>query len=214
MKKTRNTSRILRPPTSTQKVSQSTLAHTLGVSRQLISAHAKKPDAPPISDTLAWKEFLASAGRTGSLPTDLRRRLGEERLRMAQAKADLVEHERDAVTGDAAEAMPRAQVETLLRSCGWLMGIAVRQSLRDCALRCAHLSSDKLPGELWRIGSDAVGQALAALGAFPGSPPAWSFDALRASYGHPEWMKETSAIAVRRVTESMARANRKQRAAK
>jgi len=68
-------------PKPKRKVStQSDLARVLGVSRQLISKHAKNKSAPPISDVGAWDAFLAERGRQGSAPPELRQQIAAERL--------------------------------------------------------------------------------------------------------------------------------------
>lgn len=58
----------------------SELAKALGVTRQLITAAASKPDAPKVSDVAGWREYIAAHGRTGSLPPDLRRKIAEKKL--------------------------------------------------------------------------------------------------------------------------------------
>lgn len=63
---------------------QSELAASLGLSRQLISAHAKKPGAPPLSDRAGWIEFLAMVGRDGSAPVDIRRAIAQKRLEILE----------------------------------------------------------------------------------------------------------------------------------
>ncbi len=63
-----------------KKLTQSSLAALLGVTRQLIASHRKKPDAPAINDVTGWTVYLAQKGRAGSAPPDLRRAIGQERL--------------------------------------------------------------------------------------------------------------------------------------
>ena len=62
------------------KMTHSKLAKALGISPQLLSAHVRKPGAPPLSDRAGWIEFLATFGRDGSAPPDLRRKIAEKRL--------------------------------------------------------------------------------------------------------------------------------------
>lgn len=71
------------------------LAAVLGVSRQLIAAHRRKPDAPALSDVAGWEVFLARYGRTGSAPEDLRRAIAEERLNILKATRAKIEREND-----------------------------------------------------------------------------------------------------------------------
>jgi transcriptional regulator with XRE-family HTH domain len=63
-----------------KKTTQSELAAQLGVSRQLLAAHMKKPDAPMLSDLPGWLAYFAQHGRIGSAPEDLRRAIAQERL--------------------------------------------------------------------------------------------------------------------------------------
>ena len=50
-------------PKKTKKHTQSTLAKSLGVSRQLLAAYVKKPDAPALNDLTGWTIYLAQKGR-------------------------------------------------------------------------------------------------------------------------------------------------------
>ena len=59
---------------------QASLARALCVSRQTVAAQVKRGGSPPLNDLAAWTEHLAIHGRTGSLPDDLRRAIGKERL--------------------------------------------------------------------------------------------------------------------------------------
>jgi hypothetical protein len=63
-----------------KKLTQSSLAALLGVTRQLIASHRKKPDAPALNDVTGWTVYLAQKGRAGSAPPDLRRAIAQERL--------------------------------------------------------------------------------------------------------------------------------------
>ena len=64
------------------KMTVSKLAAVLGVSRQLIAAHRKKPDAPALDDVAGWNVFFAAHGRMGSsnVPPELRKAIAQERL--------------------------------------------------------------------------------------------------------------------------------------
>lgn len=84
------------------------LADALGCSRQLITAAAAKPDAPKIGDVAGWKAFIAAHGRSGSLPLDLRRKIGEARL--AILKQQEIAAKRDNAI-KAGEMMPTADAE-------------------------------------------------------------------------------------------------------
>jgi hypothetical protein len=67
----------------------SDLAKILGVTRQLIAFHRKKPDAPALGDVEGWRVFLAAVGREGShaMTKELRERIGKQRLRLLRALA-------------------------------------------------------------------------------------------------------------------------------
>jgi len=67
-------------PKLKNKNTQSSLATSLGVSRQLIAAYKRKPDAPALNDLTGWTIYLAQKGRIGSAPPDLRREIAQERL--------------------------------------------------------------------------------------------------------------------------------------
>jgi hypothetical protein len=85
----------------------SELARRLGVARQLISAHRKRPDAPPLADVAAWEFYLSAHGREGSSgPPELRKRIAGQRLRLLQAmthKADRENRIADGAILDRAE---------------------------------------------------------------------------------------------------------------
>jgi hypothetical protein len=103
------------------------LADELGVSRQAITAASQKNDAPKIGDVAAWRAYLAAHGRTGSLPADLRRKIGEARLailleqQVAAKRQNDVEAGRMMLTADAvaqaaeAGAMVMSELERLAR---------------------------------------------------------------------------------------------------
>jgi len=80
-------------PKIQRKPTQSELAAALGVSRQLISLHARKPDAPPLTDVSAWTAFLAAHGRDGSAPPDVRRKIAEARLAILNETQKRLERE-------------------------------------------------------------------------------------------------------------------------
>ena len=66
--------------TKSPKPTQASLARQLGVSRQLVSAHFKDPDAPKLDDVSGWAAFFAARGRSGSAPPELRAKLAQARL--------------------------------------------------------------------------------------------------------------------------------------
>jgi len=68
-----------------KKLTKSALADSLGISRQALNVHLKKPDAPPIADIAGWQVFLAAHGRIGTAPADLRREISAERLAILRA---------------------------------------------------------------------------------------------------------------------------------
>jgi hypothetical protein len=106
------------PKSAPPKPTQSALAAQLGVTRQLIAAHCKKPDAPGLDDVAGWSAYFAQHGRVGSCPPDLRRALAEVKLDiLRETKAKLV-RENKVATRDCGEMIPRERVEELLRAFG------------------------------------------------------------------------------------------------
>jgi hypothetical protein len=89
----------MKPKTEPTKQTQSGLAAALGVSRQLISCHVKAGGAPPLEDVAGWSAHLAAKGRTGSLPPDLRRAIGEQRLEILKAQKMRLERENAVAAG-------------------------------------------------------------------------------------------------------------------
>ncbi|MGD0746058.1 MAG: hypothetical protein ABSA45_12970 [Verrucomicrobiota bacterium] len=94
------------------KTTQSQLAASLGVSRQLIAHHVKSGNAPGLSDTAGWIEYLAAHGRTGSLPPEMRKKIADQRLRLVRAQAERVEIENRI---RRAETIPFSLVTTFIR---------------------------------------------------------------------------------------------------
>jgi hypothetical protein len=81
--KRKPTSRRPSPPKTASE-----LARHLGVSRQLISKHAKTPGAPALSDVDGWSLLLATLARDAGGPADIRKKIAAERLRLVKAMAD------------------------------------------------------------------------------------------------------------------------------
>lgn len=94
--------------TTTNKTAPQThaeLAKALGVSRQLITAAIAKGGTPPLGDVAAWKAHFAATGRTGSLPPELRRKIGEARLAILEEQRIALQRENAQKAG---ELMPTA----------------------------------------------------------------------------------------------------------
>ena len=49
-----------------KNLTKSALADSLGISRQALNVHLKKPDAPKIADLAGWQIYLAANGRIGT----------------------------------------------------------------------------------------------------------------------------------------------------
>jgi hypothetical protein len=63
------------------KITQTELAKSLNVSRQLIWFHRKSGRTPKLDDIKGWKTFLAAHGRQGSAPTtELRTQIARTKL--------------------------------------------------------------------------------------------------------------------------------------
>src|ERR1051325_11095648 len=86
----------------------SDLARRLGVTRQLISVHRKKPGAPAIQDIEAWGVFLAAVGREGSCPPKLREQIARRRLGLLGI---LEERERVKLLREQDLTIPKADVQ-------------------------------------------------------------------------------------------------------
>ena len=67
------------------KLTKSALAAALGITRQALNVHIKKPDAPCLADLEGWQVYLAANGRIGTAPADLRREISAERLAILRA---------------------------------------------------------------------------------------------------------------------------------
>lgn len=72
---------------------QKALAATLGISLKALQFHIQSGLGPPLHDVPAWLEFLASVGRQGSAPPDIRRETADARRRLVEAQAKKVERE-------------------------------------------------------------------------------------------------------------------------
>lgn len=77
----------------------SELAEVLGVSRQLLNAHRKKPDAPKLGDVSGWTTWLAQHGREGSAPPQLREAIAKERLKILRETDRKLKRENDVASG-------------------------------------------------------------------------------------------------------------------
>lgn len=62
------------------KFNKSALASVLGISRQALNVHLRKPDHPPIDDIAAWEALLAERGREGTAPGKYRDDIAKARL--------------------------------------------------------------------------------------------------------------------------------------
>jgi hypothetical protein len=128
----------MKPKPKAIKPTQSSLAKSLGVSRQLIAAHASKPDAPPLGDITGWTAYFAQHGRIGSAPDDLRRAIAQERLEiLKETKAKLARDNRieDGKTMLVASALKQAG-----EACGHMMAELERRD-RELPPALAGLSA-------------------------------------------------------------------------
>jgi hypothetical protein len=81
-------------------MNQTELAKKLGVTRQLLSAHKKNPLAPKTNSFADWKTFLATIGRDGSAPIDVRRKIAEKRLAILHEQHIAAQRENAKAAGD------------------------------------------------------------------------------------------------------------------
>ena len=97
---------------------KSAFAGQLGISRQLLNAHLRRPDHPKLGDVPGWTAHLAAHGRDGSAPPDLKRKIAEARLAvLKQTERGLrqANDERDGRT------IGKDEVSTGIKSCVALM---------------------------------------------------------------------------------------------
>lgn len=81
-------------------MTQTALAKKLGITRQLLSAHKKNPLAPKTDSFSEWKAFLATIGRDGSAPTDVRRKIAEKRLAILHEQHIAAQRDNAKAAGD------------------------------------------------------------------------------------------------------------------
>jgi hypothetical protein len=128
----------MKPKTEPKKQTQASLAGLLGVSRQLISCHVKAGGAPPLDDLAGWTAHLAARGRTGSLPPDLRRAIGEQRLAILKATKARLERE-NAVAARALMPVADAKRQASFACCYFFEELAREE--RELPPRLAGLSA-------------------------------------------------------------------------
>ena len=83
-----------------KNLTKSALADSLGISRQALNVHLKKPDAPKIADLAGWQIYLAANGRIGTAPADLRREISAERLAILRANREKLERDNKVAAGE------------------------------------------------------------------------------------------------------------------
>jgi|ERR1043166_7981596 hypothetical protein len=135
-------------PASAVPATAAELARILGVSRQLISAHQKDPDAPPIGDVDGWTAYLAAHGREQSGPPELRAQIGAQRLALLTA----IRHREELkLSRERCEMLDKAEVQAAI-----LKGTAVFFSALD------RLAGMELPAQLRGLDEAGIAQRLAA----------------------------------------------------
>src|SRR6058998_3969254 len=90
----------------------SQLARKLGVSRQLVAAHRRRPGAPDLADVPGWNVWLAAVGREQSGPPKLREQIARKRLHLLGILAD---RERVKLANDRGQTVRKDQVQFALR---------------------------------------------------------------------------------------------------
>ena len=83
-----------------KNLTKSALADSLGISRQALNVHLKKPDAPKIADLAGWQIYLAANGRIGTAPADLRREISAERLAILRATREKLDRANSIEAGE------------------------------------------------------------------------------------------------------------------
>jgi hypothetical protein len=102
---------------STTKITQSSLASILGISRQALAVHMKSSDHPRLDDLSGWQLLLAQKGRIGTAPPELRAEIARERLAILKETKERLARENRIANG---ELMPVAKAkEQAAFACGY-----------------------------------------------------------------------------------------------
>jgi hypothetical protein len=112
-----------------QPKTQAELAIILGISESLLSYHIKR-GGPPISDVGGWLEYLSVASREGSLPDDVRRRIGEARCSLIEQQTLRVKLENENRQGGV-DSIPRQATEKILFDLSWRLRLAFGRLIID-----------------------------------------------------------------------------------
>ncbi len=163
------------------------LANKLGISRQLLNHYLKQPDAPLGRDVQEWRDYIETIAKDATIPDDLRRAIGLERLRLIKGQADRVQRENERDTGGERR-LSRDVLETLARE------------IAECHYSACH-SLTELAGPLVQAGGDIVAinrildgakqaarasicLALEHRRSLGKNVPGWLIDGLRDGYSH------------------------------
>jgi hypothetical protein len=149
-----------KPPKVKAPDSWSALAETLGTSRQNLAAKKKKlgASAPPVTDVAAWEAIVSADHREGGSSPELRRKIGEQRLRLLTAAADREEIKR---AKDKDQVIDRADVSTAIRKAmakrdvltdrfAELEGPALQKRMDEQQLRAALKEQKRKESEAFR----------------------------------------------------------------
>lgn len=128
---------------------QRELATILGVSPAALNYHVRKGDAPPLDDIPAWEAFLGANGREGSLPEELRRKIGEQRHKLLAASA---RREEIRLAKEEGETLDRATTASVIAS-----AMAMIFDTLDRAF------GNELPATLAGAGPQEIGAKLTAI---------------------------------------------------
>ena len=130
----------MKPKLKNKKPTQSSVAASLGVSRQLLAAYVKKPDAPALDDLTGWTIYLAQKGRIGSVPPDLRRAIAQERLAILRETKKKLARENEVQAG---RMMPTADAQRQAAQAMTLTFAELERRDRELPPAMAGLSAER-----------------------------------------------------------------------
>jgi hypothetical protein len=166
----------------------SALAEEIGVTRQLLAALRKKPNAPKGYDPDEWRSYLAVRADDKDAPSDLRRAIAKQRLRLMTAMASKAEREDRKAAGEVGDLVPRKQIEDTLQRFGFYL----RHLPQIFITEAPYLAGLKDPAAVVELSTRLIdnfhGAALGTLCAhWPGTVPSWFVNAFeKGLHDNPE----------------------------
>ena len=121
------------------------LAKLLGVSRQKLCGHSKKPGAPKLSDYAGWELFLASVERDVGGSENVRRAIAQQRLRLIRGLADDRQRRNKKAAGELVELERACNAMHLAAETFWA---ELQTAHRDLPALCESRSADFIRSQL------------------------------------------------------------------